>query len=147
VSERRADRFIYLDGQSTPAHRATEIRRFHEDPRCVAAVVSILAFAEGVTFTAANYVVFLQTSFNGSRILQGEGRLIRIGQWRHVTIYYVQLGDEPLEERIWRGLVAKIKNDGALLGSERHARFAAEVQAVVLPHAAPGPSPPLSSLV
>lgn len=125
-------RVVLMTGQTKEKDRARLVQQFQTDKECLAIVLSIRAFAEGITLTAATWVIIVQTTFDGNVPMQAERRAIRIGQREHVTILYVQLAGEKLEKSIWDAILKKIRVDGLLLGCERHAQFGAKVEFVEL---------------
>jgi len=110
-------RFVVLTGSTPQPKRPELIRRFQQDPRCQAAVLSILAAGQGVHLTAANHVFFFQLTWNGGDLLQAEKRACRMGQRRHVDIKLLVL-DCFIERRQLELNLSKIRNQASVLNQQ-----------------------------
>eukprot|EP00126_Sphaerothecum_destruens_P011009 Sdes_comp20839_c0_seq2m17519 len=101
--------FIQISGKTNIKERETLCHRFQQDPECRVALLSITAAGVGLTFTAANTVVFAELYWNPGTLLQAEDRVHRIGQDHQcVSIKYL-LGLGTVDEVIWEMIHRKIE--------------------------------------
>ena len=63
---------VVVFSQHNFSHRCWQelVKMFQEDPACRAAVLSITAGGQGITLTAANFVVFAEIYWNPGHLLQ-----------------------------------------------------------------------------
>jgi SWI/SNF-related matrix-associated actin-dependent regulator 1 of chromatin subfamily A len=76
------------------------VKQFQTDDTCRIAVLSITAAGTGLTFTAANCVIFAELYWNPGHLRQAEDRAHRIGQKSSVTVQYL-IGAGTIDEIIW----------------------------------------------
>lgn len=79
--------------------RQQEARRFQEDPTCQVFIGVASACREGLTLTAASYVIFADKEWSPLYVEQAEDRAHRIGTTESVTIYSV-VAKATIEEGI-----------------------------------------------
>jgi len=91
--------FGYLDGQTSAADRAIEVRRFQEEPERNVFLLSLKAGGVGLNLTAADYVFLLDPWWNPAVEAQAIGRSHRIGQTRKVFAYRMICGG-TIEQRV-----------------------------------------------
>ena len=95
--------YVTFTGSTSEADRETAKRRFREDPECRVFLGNPKACREGLTLTAAKYVLNYNRSFDYIDNSQSEDRVHRIGQDRNVVyIDYVAKGtiDEAIIENL-----------------------------------------------
>lgn len=95
--------------------RMEEIKRFQEDPDCKIFVGVIDACKEGITLTAANYVVFVDKKWTPADNQQAEDRAHRKGQINPVTIISL-IASDTIEEYIEEKLKDKTALFDQLIG-------------------------------
>lgn len=77
-----------LQSKDSPAVRQANIDRFQTDPDCHLFVSSLGAGGVGITLTAASHVAFAEMGWTAAEMTQAEDRVHRIGQTKHVQVYY-----------------------------------------------------------
>lgn len=77
---------VIVHGGHSIEQRDSSVHRFQTDPTCRMFFGSIRATGEGLTLTAANYVVFHEYDWVPSKMVQCEDRAHRIGQKDNVTV-------------------------------------------------------------
>ncbi|KUL91016.1 hypothetical protein ZTR_00722 [Talaromyces verruculosus] len=78
---------LRLDGNTCYATRKYNIHRFQNLPQNKVFIMATRAGGEGITLTAAEVVVFMDSDWNPQVTAQAEARAYRIGQTRPVTVY------------------------------------------------------------
>ena len=108
--------------------RMEEIRRFQEDDDCKIFVGVIDACKEGITLTAAKYVVFVDKSWTPADNEQAEARAHRNGQKNPVTVISL-VAKDTVEEYIEEKLQEKMNLfDQIIEGTVRHQNTISEVK-------------------
>lgn len=79
--------------------RDTEITRFQESDSQVF-IATYAAAAEGITLTAARYLIRLQLSWSMILNEQAEGRILRYGQTADQVVYITVLAEDTVESRV-----------------------------------------------
>lgn len=90
---------VKIDGSTTPAKRDEAVKTFQNDSSVKLFIGNIKAAGIGLTLTAASKVAIVQFPWNPGEVLQAEGRSLRIGQTRKVTVYKF-IAKDTIEERI-----------------------------------------------
>ena len=90
---------VKIDGSTTPKKRNEAVKSFQKDDKVKLFVGNIKAAGVGLTLTAANKVAIVQFPWNPGEVLQAEGRSLRIGQTKKVTVYKF-IAKDTIEERI-----------------------------------------------
>ena len=78
-----------LTGELELDERQRAVQRFKSDSNCAALLASMRVASEGLTLTEANHVIFINRWWNPSTNSQAIDRVMRIGQHRPVTVYYL----------------------------------------------------------
>ena len=91
---------IRIDGSTSMSERARLVDAFQKDPDISAAVLSVTAAGTGLTFTAANAVVFAELHWTPGVMMQAEDRVHRIGQQYSVNIHYM-LAKGSVDDIMW----------------------------------------------
>lgn len=104
----------YVDGKVPPAARQREIDRFQTDESCQLYIGTIRSNMEGITLTAASYVIFTDKGWTPAENEQAAARAHRIGQQRRVHIIELQAVD-TIEERIEQLLAQKSRMNNAIV--------------------------------
>ena len=73
----------------------------------------INTFVKGLTFTAANLVIFAELDWTPGALEQCEDRAHRIGQTNTVHVHYL-VAKGTLDEWVWSALAKKVILSGAL---------------------------------
>lgn len=84
---------VYIDGGVSLNQRQKNIDLFQRDPLCRVFVGQIVAAGTAITLTAANQVLFAESSWVPAEDLQAAKRCHRIGQTRPVFARYAALED------------------------------------------------------
>lgn len=96
--------------------REAEKERFMNDPKCKVLIGTIGAMGTGLTLTAANTAIFLDSPWNRANKEQAEDRIHRIGTVGTVNIITIVAKDtldEKIEEIIYKkGVMADLLVDG-----------------------------------
>ncbi|XP_008053749.1 SWI/SNF-related matrix-associated actin-dependent regulator of chromatin subfamily A-like protein 1, partial [Carlito syrichta] len=87
--ERKHVQHIRIDGSTSSADREDLCQQFQLCERHAVAVLSITAANMGLTFSAADLVVFAELFWNPGVLIQAEDRVHRIGQTSSVGIHYL----------------------------------------------------------
>ena len=90
---------VKIDGSTTTKKRNEAVKSFQNDDKVKLFVGNIKAAGVGLTLTAASKVAIVQFPWNPGEVLQAEGRSLRIGQTKKVTIYKF-IAKDTIEERI-----------------------------------------------
>ena len=88
-----------LTGELNLAQRERAVQRFKADSSCSVLLASMRVASEGLTLTEANHVIFINRWWNPSTNSQAIDRVVRIGQRRSVTVYYLTCVD-TIEDRL-----------------------------------------------
>lgn len=95
-----------LDGRVSPVEREKALAAFRAHPGAAALLLSAQIGGEGLTLTAANHVIFVNQWWNPSKNAQARDRVVRIGQEKGVSVYYLICKD-TVEEYVQQILVRK----------------------------------------
>jgi SNF2 family DNA or RNA helicase len=106
----------YITGDTSPNERMEEVSRFQNDDRCKVIIGTIGAMGTGLTLTAAQTVIFLDSPWNRALKDQAEDRAHRIGTQGTVNIITLVTKntiDERIEDIVYKkGLVSDALVDG-----------------------------------
>ena len=97
---------VKIDGSTNTTKRNEAVKSFQNDDKVKLFIGNIKAAGVGLTLTAASKVAIVQFPWNPGEVLQAEGRSLRIGQTKKVTIYKF-IAKDTIEERIVKLLVYK----------------------------------------
>lgn len=115
--QKRLSNAVVCHGGLSQEHRDNIVKEFqaNEGPRVLVATLDCLR--EGVDLWAARIVVFHDLDWTLSRMLQGEARIHRIGQWRACqSIWMVAKGS--IDAIVARCLMAKAHAQNRVLGAD-----------------------------
>ena len=139
--------YVTIVGETNAEDRQTFLARFTEEPGCRVALLSIMAFGEGVTLTAANHVVFFELMPLYKDHAQAQARADRIGQTRPVDVYFLcarDTHDEKVYVKLERQRALQKRNlgdgDGGDRGSVGGSGGVADGDAAMAPAAAAAPT-------
>ena len=106
----------YITGDTSPNERMEEVSRFQNDDKCKVIIGTIGAMGTGLTLTAAQTVIFLDSPWNRALKDQAEDRAHRIGTQGTVNIITLVTKntiDERIEDIVYKkGLVSDALVDG-----------------------------------
>lgn len=106
----------YITGETKSEERLAEVARFQEDDSCKVIIGTIGAMGTGLTLTAAQTVLFLDSPWNRALKDQAEDRAHRIGTKGTVnviTLVTKDTIDERIEEIVYKkGLISDSLVDG-----------------------------------
>ena len=107
-----------ISGRYDESFIESEKERFLKDPNCKVVCGTIKKMGTGLTFTEANYVIFLDEPWNKGLKEQASDRTHRIGQTKNVTVITLICKDS-IDERIntlveQKGIVAEMLTDGKM---------------------------------
>ena len=106
----------YITGETKAEERMIEVNRFQNDDNCKVIVGTIGAMGTGLTLTAAQNVIFLDSPWNRALKDQAEDRAHRIGTAGTVNIITIVCKgtiDEKIEDIVYRkGLMSDMLVDG-----------------------------------
>lgn len=106
---------VNLTGQTPDTQRAAIVRRFQEDSSCQLFIGQIQAAGTAITLTAADRVVFAETSWVPGDNAQAMERCHRIGTRNSVLASFLHVKDS-IDEAIQRTLMVKMSNIRQLWG-------------------------------
>jgi SNF2 family DNA or RNA helicase len=86
--------------------RQKEVYKFQNDNSCKLFIGCAPACREGLTLTAASYVIFIDTEWSPSYVQQAYSRAYRIGQKDCVNVYYLVCKDS-IDEKVQKVLERK----------------------------------------
>ena len=89
---------LWITGGMSAEQKQKVIDNFNNGARVV--VVSMRAGSEGINLQKARVAIFVELGWTPSELKQAEDRIHRIGQERHVDIYYL-IAEGTIEEHIW----------------------------------------------
>ncbi len=105
-----------ITGNTKPEQRMSEINKFQEDESCKVIIGTIGAMGTGLTLTAAQTVIFLDSPWNRALKDQAEDRVHRIGTKGTVnviTLVTKNTIDERIEDIVYKkGLLSDVVIDG-----------------------------------
>ena len=107
---------ILITGSTSRDQRERQLLKFHSDPDCKVAVLSIEIASTGLTLTEASLVVFAELKWTPAEHQQAEDRVHRIGQTRDVVIHYLH-APGSLDDRMWDMLEQKLVTIGSVITS------------------------------
>lgn len=106
----------YITGDTKPDERMSEVNRFQNDSNCKVIIGTIGAMGTGLTLTAAQTVIFLDSPWNRALKDQAEDRAHRIGTKGTVNIITIVTKntiDERIEDIVYKkGLISDALVDG-----------------------------------
>ncbi|XP_068931285.1 SWI/SNF-related matrix-associated actin-dependent regulator of chromatin subfamily A-like protein 1 isoform X2 [Petaurus breviceps papuanus] len=106
--ERKHIGYIRIDGATSSADRQTLCQQFQLSEKFSVAILSITAANMGLTFSAADLVVFAELFWNPGILIQAEDRVHRIGQTSSVSIHYL-VARGTADDYLWPLIQEKIK--------------------------------------
>lgn len=106
----------YITGDTKSEDRMNEVNRFQNDPNCKVIIGTIGAMGTGLTLTAAQTVIFLDSPWNRALKDQCEDRAHRIGTTGTVNIITLcckDTIDERIEDIVYKkGIISDMLVDG-----------------------------------
>jgi SWI/SNF-related matrix-associated actin-dependent regulator 1 of chromatin subfamily A len=102
-----------VGGDSAQARYNAE-KTFQEDPKCRVFVGNLVAAGEGLTLTAANWVVFVESSWTPKGIHQPADRCHRIGQVNPVTAEILTI-HQSIDARMLHSVLKKMDIIGLII--------------------------------
>lgn len=110
----------YITGETSPSERMDEVNKFQNDDKCKVIIGTIGAMGTGLTLTAAQTVIFLDSPWNRALKDQAEDRAHRIGTKGTVnviTLVCKDTIDERIEDIVYKkGLMSDALIDGKTSG-------------------------------
>uniref|UniRef100_A0A7N4PVG3 SWI/SNF-related matrix-associated actin-dependent regulator of chromatin subfamily A-like protein 1 n=1 Tax=Sarcophilus harrisii TaxID=9305 RepID=A0A7N4PVG3_SARHA len=106
--EKKHINYIRIDGATSSADRQALCQLFQLSEKYPVAVLSITAANMGLTFSAADLVVFAELFWNPGILIQAEDRVHRIGQSNSVSIHYL-VAKGTADDYLWPLIQEKIK--------------------------------------
>ncbi|XP_020858464.1 SWI/SNF-related matrix-associated actin-dependent regulator of chromatin subfamily A-like protein 1 isoform X1 [Phascolarctos cinereus] len=106
--QRKHISYIRIDGATSSADRQALCQQFQLSGKYAVAVLSITAANMGLTFSAADLVVFAELFWNPGVLIQAEDRVHRIGQTSSVSIHYL-VARGTADDYLWPLIQEKIK--------------------------------------
>ncbi|XP_010120798.1 PREDICTED: SWI/SNF-related matrix-associated actin-dependent regulator of chromatin subfamily A-like protein 1 [Chlamydotis macqueenii] len=100
--------YIRVDGSTPSAERQSLCQKFQFSEKQVVAVLSLTAANMGLTFSAADLVVFAELFWNPGVLIQAEDRAHRIGQTSSVNVHYL-VAKGTADDYLWPMIQEKIK--------------------------------------
>ena len=105
------EKFIRIDGSTSPKSRQEQILKFQTDPTVRIALLGITAAGVAVTLTASSTVWFAELFWTPAIMVQAEDRCHRIGQQATVRcLYFIAKG--TLDEVLWKLIEKKFRDLG-----------------------------------
>lgn len=101
-------RFVYIKGGMTDEQSRAAVESFQKDGETQIFIGSLMASKEGITLTAASYVVFVEFSWAPMDNEQAMDRTHRIGQKNNVMVDFL-VHKNSLDERIAKFCIEKTK--------------------------------------
>lgn len=115
LCEEFKDSCLKIDGSLSVKQKQANIDQFQKDGNIMVMACNIQAGGVGVTLTRSSHIVFLQYPWTPGEIIQGIGRIDRIGQKSmSLTIHYV-IADNTIDEIICNILDKKSRVLGDIL--------------------------------
>jgi hypothetical protein len=106
-----------IDGSTSKARRDQHVDDF-QDGRIGVLVCSIQAAGVGITLTASDEALFVETNWNPPDIVQAEDRQHRIGQKSATVTYTTMIAKDTIDERTQAVLYSKSGVLGALMDGD-----------------------------
>jgi SNF2 family DNA or RNA helicase len=107
-------KYIKLQGSVPLKTRTILIKDFESNPEIQVCFLSLTSSSEGITLVSANHLVFMDSWWNKSKMIQASDRIHRIGQLKQVYIYFLSIGG-TIEEKIEQLLEKKEKMSNLIL--------------------------------
>ena len=109
-------KYIKLQGSVSLKQRNLSIKEFESNVSLKICFLSLTSSSEGITLVSANHLVFMDSWWNKSKMIQASDRIHRIGQLKQVNIYFLQV-ENTIEEKIEELLVKKEKMSNLILNN------------------------------
>ncbi|NXL91964.1 SMAL1 protein, partial [Alectura lathami] len=106
--EKKHVEYIRIDGSTPSAERQSLCQKFQLSEKQAVAVLSLTAANMGLTFSAADLVVFAELFWNPGVLIQAEDRAHRIGQTSSVNVHYL-VARGTADDFLWPMIQEKIK--------------------------------------
>jgi SWI/SNF-related matrix-associated actin-dependent regulator 1 of chromatin subfamily A len=111
IIEKNIPNCLRMDGNTQNSLRGVNVEEFQQGKHRVV-LLSLKAFSDGITLTAASKIVFSELWWTPSTLLQGEGRAHRYGQRNPVNCEYI-LAQGTFDEAMYQ----LIKNKWNIINS------------------------------
>ena len=108
-----------LIGDQSLQRRERVVAKFKDDPRFVVLLASMKVGGEGLTLIEANHVIMVNRWWNPSTNEQAIDRVVRLGQTKPVTVYYLTC-EHTVEERLQPLLDRKKMTFSELIDALQH---------------------------
>ncbi|NXJ15467.1 SMAL1 protein, partial [Odontophorus gujanensis] len=106
--EKKHFNYVRIDGSTPSAERQSLCQKFQFSEKQAVAVLSLTAANMGLTFSAADLVVFAELFWNPGVLIQAEDRAHRIGQTSSVNVHYL-VARGTADDFLWPMIQEKIK--------------------------------------
>ncbi|XVF50048.1 hypothetical protein PTKIN_Ptkin04bG0063400 [Pterospermum kingtungense] len=121
--------FIRIDGNTDAKDRQSAILSFKSSNRVKIAIIGITAACEGVDFSSAQNVVFLELPQSPALMLQAEDRAHRRGQTSAVNIY-IFCAKDTMDESLWQHLNKSLHRVSSTMNGKYDAMQEIEVEGI-----------------
>jgi len=111
---------VTIDGRTTGKQKDARQQRFMYDPRCAVAIGQVIAAGEAIDLSAADILVFCESSWAPGDMEQAWRRILNVGKKCPLSVYFGTLADS-IDEQIQAALVRKTQDIVKVLGDDRTA--------------------------
>lgn len=117
IESRTRDNAVFMNGEMSGMERNATISQFKSDPDTRGLLMTYGVGSEGINLTCACHVILLEPWWSNAVHFQAFSRSLRMGQKKHVNIYYMVVTD-TIEESILDVCNEKIEEAAEFLSDD-----------------------------
>jgi SWI/SNF-related matrix-associated actin-dependent regulator 1 of chromatin subfamily A len=118
LMEAFGDSALKIDGSLSVKQKQANVDRFQTDEKIMVMVCNIEAGSTGITLTRANHCVFIQFPWTPHSLIQGFGRIDRVGQKSKVLNFHYIVADDTIDQTICNILDRKARIIGEIMDGD-----------------------------
>lgn len=109
---------LKIDGSLSVKQKQANVDRFQTDEKIMVMVCNIEAGSTGITLTRANHCVFIQFPWTPHSLIQGFGRIDRVGQKSKSLSFHYIVADDTIDQTICNILDRKARIIGEIMDGD-----------------------------
>jgi len=118
LMEAFGDSALKIDGSLSVKQKQANVDRFQTDEKIMVMVCNIEAGSTGITLTRANHCVFIQFPWTPHSLIQGFGRIDRVGQKSKSLSFHYIVADDTIDQTICNILDRKARIIGEIMDGD-----------------------------